>query len=945
MAPLIHVCLGLAVLLLWSPLRPAHARETQRVDGLEAPAALFRDETGSVHIVADGEHDMVFAQGWAHARDRLFQMDFYRRAASGTLAELVGQDALADDIQLRTIGLRRAAVKSLAALSPKLQSALDSYAAGVNAYIAANPLPPEYAALKVTAIPPWEALESVAIGKLLVFQLAFDLDDIARTSDLATYVAVLGADKGRALFFEDMYRIAPFEPFATVPADDRAASQAASRQPERERGGRHSLSPRGAALGRAYLDQLGKTKILSKLLLAREKGQGSNAFVIGGHFAKARRPILANDPHLDLTVPSVFYPLEMRALRDRFHVVGASFPGIPYAALGFNDSIAWGATASGMDVTDIYLDQLVPIAPSGTSAGGLGILYNGKPQALDVIPQQFRVNEGGTVVNAQVPPDAGGVTLVVPRPDGGPIIKVNDDGTALSVQWAGLAATRELDAFRDMNRARSLSEFRSALAHFDAGSENFLYADRFGSIAYLLSGEMPLREDLQAAAADDTQALESLTPPFLIRNGTGGEEWLTLSAPAPDQALRYQILPPNEMPHAINPRSGLIVSANNDPNGDTFDNDALNQFRPGGGVRYLGADYNPGIRAQRIADLLQAAADERRLDINDLQRVQSDVVMPDAQVFVPYILAAFANPQAVPFVTNLDAVGEAVRRLRAWSPPDGGCEPKAQTGVEDGYDYRDKANRLQVPSLQEIRNSVATSIFSMWRSKMIANSIDATLVQLGIKGRPPGRYAIRALRHLIESDGIGVSGIDFFAFPDIGDPRTRRDIVILKSLEDALDRLTSHFGSSTQDTFRWGKLHGVRLVHPLGDAFSPIGPDGAFPPPYPDMPGVPVDGGYETIDRATHDVRAGLEDPASEFVFDFGPVQRFVAQLGPGPIRAENALPGGVSGDPDSPYFANLLGPWLANDAYRVRAAGSAGERVILVPNRGDAEDAPRSPM
>jgi len=430
-------------------------------------------------------------------------------------------------------------------------------------------------------------------------------------------------------------------------------------------------------------------------------------------------------------------------------------------------------------------------------------------------------------------------------------------------------------------------------------------------------------------------ATARLVPPFLIREAEG-REWQALTVPrAEEHALQSAVLPADEMPRVVNPAGGVLISANNDPTGDTFDNRALNQFRTGGGVRYLGADFDSGIRARRIARLIDERLAQGRVDLGDLQRIQADAALPDAFVFVPRILAAFTNPQALAQLDDPGAVAAAVGRLVRWVSGESGAG--APTGVEEGFDAGDCLDGSQTPPAEdEVAASVATSIFSLWRAQMVADGIDAPLARLGLP-RPPSRYAHKALRHLIDRAGMGVSGVDFFAASTAGagtaERSLRRDILILRSLETALAQLTRAFGSADPRTWRWGRLHRVQLPHPLGDAFSPISAGSPFPPPYPGLAGVPVDGGFEAVDRSTHDVRAGLVDPHSEFVFSMGPAQRLVARVGPNGIHAETALPGGVSADPDSPWFANLLGPWLVNRTVAL-APGAAGDGVLLVPNR-----------
>ena len=192
--------------------------EVLDLPGLKSSVRVIRDTDGIPHIYANNARDAALVQGYVMASDRLFQMDLSRRAATGTLAELFGSAVLGDDVQARTIGLRRAAERTLPALSPETQELLEAFAQGVNAWVAANPLPPEYGALELTQFEEWIPEDSVVIAKGLAFQLSFDLD-INNTITFRTYAgtgAALGFD-GVALFFEDIFRSAPFDPATTVP--------------------------------------------------------------------------------------------------------------------------------------------------------------------------------------------------------------------------------------------------------------------------------------------------------------------------------------------------------------------------------------------------------------------------------------------------------------------------------------------------------------------------------------------------------------------------------------------------------------------------------------------------------------------------------------------------------------------------------------------------------
>ena len=519
-----------------------------------------------------------------------------------------------------------------------------------------------------------------------------------------------------------------------------------------------------------------------------------------------------------------------------------------------------------------------------------------------------------------VPPDANipAAVLIVPRRNQGPIISLDPaTGLGLSIAYTGFSPTRELKAYRTLNRARGLDDFVEGLQSIDVFSGSWAYVDTAGNIAYFTSAEIPLREDLQAEALQDL-------PPFFIRQGTGGSDWIPAGPRPPDQAVPFEVLPFEEMPQIVNPPAGFFVNANNDPSGLSLDNNPLNQLRPGGGIFYLNPGYDTGIRAGRIKQLLQARLAEGPITAEDLQDIQSDTVLLDAQVFTPLILAAFVNADLEDAPPDLKAlrqdlrVAEAVARLADW-------DFSTPTGLAEGYDADDVDGVLSPPSVEEIDNSVAATIYAVWRSRIIANTIDLALNSRSLPTPQNRREVITALRNLFDGFGtnlgVGASGIDFFAMPGVTDPFARRDIKILQSLAEALDRLAgddfaaAFGGSEDQDDYRWGRLHRLLLEHPLGPPFDiPPAGDALLP----GLPGIPVDGGFETVDAATHDLRGANSDG---FQFNSGPNRRYVgeARRGRRGISGRTSLPGGESGVLGSPLYANLLERWLTNETHPLR--------------------------
>jgi penicillin amidase len=917
------------------------------VAGLDQPVRVIRDVDGIAHLSAVSEHDLYFMQGWIHAEDRLFQMDVFRRQASGTLAELFGAPALASDVELRTLGLRRAAERSLAVVSDPARADLEAYAEGVNAWVASHPLPPEYGVLELTTFQPWDPVDSLVIAKLIAFGLSFDLD-VESTVVLQTYVTAgdaVGFD-GTALFFEDLFRSAPFDAASTVPdalnvslAPAPGAVSGPGNSAQMVAQAAREISPAARRLMRQYLDRVREVPLLEAAVRPSERQAGSNEWAVAGRHTADGRPLIANDPHLALDVPATFHAIHLRDATAGVNVIGEGFAGVPYVILGQNQWISWGATTNPMDVTDTFLEQVVP---DPDSPSGLSTVYQGDREPVIPMPLEFRLNEiGDGIPDNLVPAPAGTVppfVLIVPRRNQGPIVALDaESGTALSVQYTGFSATREIDAFRIWNRARSLNDFVDGLQFFDVGSQNWVFTDQWGNIAYFTSAEMPLREDLQAGFVDGL-------PPFFLREGTGGNEWLPVEEPEPGQAVPYAILPFAEMPQVVQPPSGFFVNANNDPAGTTLDNDPLNQVRPGGGLYYLNPGYAAGFRAGRITQRLGELLEEGGVTVADMQSIQADVRLLDAEVFTPHILQAWENatrpeaPDPLAALATDPRLEEAVGRLAGW-------DQRFPTGIAEGWDANDSASGLSAPSPDEIASSVVATIYSVWRGQLVRNTIDATLEPLGLPGSGSNE-SLKLLRHLLdtfdEGQGVGASGLDFFpgASPTAAD---RRDEVILKSLGDALDLLVSDafepaFGGSTdQDDYRWGLLHRIRFDHPLGGPFSIPPAGGAIPEPLPGLPGIPVDGGFGAVDASSHSARA---DGVNEFMFGSGPVRRYVARGGGGRngLEGVSSMPGGTSGVLGSPFYANLLPGWLANEEYPVRfrhtdVVAARLERIVYVPS------------
>jgi penicillin amidase len=680
--------------------------------------------------------------------------------------------------------------------------------------------------------------------------------------------------------------------------------------------------------------------MLRKQLRGRENRSGSNAWAVSGEFTSSGYPVIANDPHLTLDVPSVFTEDHIIVTgANGFSASGVSVPGTPGIIQGCTSALCWGSTVHPMDVTDTYQETLklnrlgLPVAS----------IYQGQEEPITLIFQTYFANnpqdgDVNSVSRANVPLDGGGITFVVPRRNNGPIVDV-DGSTGISVQYTGWGPTFELQAFREINRATSIEQFEAALQKFDVGSQNFVYADIDGNIAYFTSAENPIRADLQNDMAPDGGI-----PPFLIRNGSGqlNHEWLSVQNPQPDQAVPFEIMPWAEMPKDINPERGYVANANNDPIGVTLDNNPLNQLRPGGGLYYLNPGY-ASLRMGRVDRVLQDLVAGGNVTRQDMITLQANNQMLDAEILHPIVVGTLAGfvqppgstcPAAFPDAFACDPrMQQALQLLSAW-------DFSTPTGIQAGYDPGDDPANLPAPSASEINHSVAATLFATIRGQLIENSLDAILDGSGLGDFKPGSQLtwnalIRQLVDFDELQGFGESGVPLLFDPN-NPPQgvdARSQLIIGSVISSLLllesDEFAPAFANS-QDImdYRWGLLHRIVLNHPLDtDPFN-IPNGGGLSDLAPDLRGLARSGGYQVVDASTHSVRAnGL----NEFMFGSGPARRFVGTMTPAGPDGLEVIPGGRSSVPFSPFFADQMPLWLTNDFHELTITSAQAQSGALV--------------
>lgn len=478
--------------------------EITTLAGTHGPVVITRDRVGVPSIRARSEEDAQFGLGYVHAEDRLWQMEWQRRLASGRSAELIGVAGLQTDTLFRTVGLRRAAEASWSALTPEEQRPLLAYVAGINAFLASREstaLPPEFAIFDLRP-EPWTPVDVLAFAKLFLWSNGSTWDKELLRARLATTVGPTRAAQLTPAYTADGPTIIPDR--GTQPR----MGALANTPPELP-----APSPELDAQLDALLALHGQ---VAEATGVGADGRGSNAWVLSGSRTTTGRPLLASDPHLSAQTPAFWYLA--RLAYDGHRVVGATVPGLPGVQIGRNDHISWGVSTINVDGQDLYLEQV-----NSQNAA----LFQGVWEPLQVVTETIKVRGGADVV------------LSVRSSRHGPLISdvVNPAGPPLAVRWTGHDREDNVVLVAlAINRARDWRAFSEAFRDYRAANQNYVYADRAGNIGYIAAGTIPIR----------TEGDGSLPAP----GWTGTHEWTGY-------------VPWEELPRRSNPPEGYIVTANN----------------------------------------------------------------------------------------------------------------------------------------------------------------------------------------------------------------------------------------------------------------------------------------------------------------------------------------------------------------------------------------------
>ncbi|GMU91370.1 MAG: penicillin amidase [Candidatus Hydrogenedentota bacterium] len=562
--------------------------DTIRLSGLEQTVEVRYDEYGIPHIFAATWNDAARTLGYIHATDRLWQMDMFRRRASGTLSEILGRGALNDDILARQLGLRRTCEQFWASgnYPQSLKDDLVAYSEGVNARIAElgpDQLPAPFKNLGYT-MAPWTPVDCLVFGKYMAWDQSGTNDDLW----FGMIVEKMGVSAVEELWPLDR----PYEvPAVTLQAD-------------RGQLARPDLEPIPGAAD-AYIATMEK---MQSVWASRTGAFGSNNWAVAGSRTRSGKPMLCSDPHLGFSLPSIWYAARLSA--EGRNLAGVTFAGNPSIVIGHSDRIAWGITNMQADAVDYFVETVDPSDP-------LKYLHRGEWKAMERITEEVPIKGEAPHV------------LHIDYTVHGPV--VNRDGRVISLQWTDLGVTTDPLAIWGMNRATNLQEWLAAVDFLVAPAINLVYADVDGNIALHPAGALPLRTRGQGRIPMD--------------GASGDNDWTGM-------------IPRKELPLAVNPVEGFVMSANGRPASIGY-------------PHYLGWQWDPSCRARRIVDMLSAADD---LTVETMARIQNDAHDKFAETFLPVFIEAtktadmrdefawkvLAAVSQWDYVADLDSVGTII---------------------------------------------------------------------------------------------------------------------------------------------------------------------------------------------------------------------------------------------------------------------------------------------
>ena len=762
--------------------RTALPRDAEaRLPGLGARVRVLYDARGVPHIFAATEEDAARALGYVVARDRLFQLEVQTRAAAGTLAALAGAPALPADREMRRLGMARSAERRWRAADTTSPSArqIIAYAQGVNAWIDAlrpRDYPIEYRLLGRRPVR-WEPVNSIHLINRMGWTLAYTEKELRRYA----VQAVVGRAAAEALFPVNAPIQEPIQP-------NGLGAPRFVRAPLPPPGPPDPGAEQVAAALAAFLPGGGAT--IRALEARAGDALGSNNWVVAPRRARNGHALLAGDPHLELTLPSVWYEAHL-VVPGRLDVYGVTLPGAPWIVIGFNREVAWTFTNTDADVVDYYEERVDDAARPGR------YFLDGSWRQLEWHIETYR-GPKGDVLSADT----------VPYTHRGPMRRVGSRW--LSMRWTVLEADTEQEALRRVGFARSAAELLRGMALFGAPAQNVAVADRAGTIAIRATGTYPLRP---ADGRGD-----------IVRDGsTSRSDW-------------RGAWPVERYPQAMNPAQGFLASANQQPV------DPLDE------PTYLGADWVAPWRAMRINALLRA---DSAVTPDAMRSYQTDPGSARAEHFVPFFL-------------------DAAQRVLA--------RPDAAPGA--GSRLREAATLLGEWDRRYTKDGERAVLFELAMSELEARTWDELRPPADAPYDAPVPSSMTLARLLADPAS---AWWDDRRTPDMVETR---DDVLAASLAEALVRARREHGEPGA-RWRWSRVRHANIYHLLRvPSFSALG--------------LTVQGGPGALNPS-----AGSGTHGASW--------RMVVELGP-EVRAWGTYPGGQSGNPVSPRYADRLPRWVAGE-------------------------------
>jgi penicillin G amidase len=890
---------------------PVDARVS--VEHLSSPVDVVRDKDGRPHIYASNIADAMRVQGYLCAEDRHFQLEFSRRSAEGRLAEVFADadpSTIDLDINIRTLGIGRLAKAQYAALpSGEFRDILDAYADGVTQVFrkirgGELKLPKDIVGVDPSAFTDWTGADSLAVMRFTTYLLSFDADLEINTQlffDAARFTFTAGnADPllaKRAGMERDFLRFAPADPASTTagyPAQIPAPPpKPALPKKTKSPAPLHHL----AALTEGVLRALARSREIYNPI-----GIGSNNWAVSPARSATGHALLAGDPHLAFSAPAFFWPVSLD-VSDKsgpsrsFQVSGVAEPGIPGPFFGHNAKVGWVSTVANYDATDLYAEQLSPDAKS--------VMWKGKPVPIKTVNEVIPIHgKPAYTYPVQIVPHHGPIAPNINKNH--TVDPLDPQLGALSVRWTGLDAPPELPAFLDVFRAKNVDEARQALKSFTVGTQNWVVADTAGDVLWSSYGLVPIRDPKSFQWNPKTY---QGTIPCLVLPGDGSAEWTGYLSDA-------------AVPWEKNPAAGYIATANNDPIGDTADNDPTNGTLPDGTPMYLNCNFDIGLREGRIQSRLKGM---NKATPADMAALQADVRSPLGAALAPLLVDAIdraeeerKTPGAHPDLTVIVAdTGYTPARVRmvhdllvSWGKD---ADYRAASGIDPDTN-QPLSGAANDP---EVKASQATLFFNTWLVRLLKRTFGDEITKMG--GFAYSGWQAKAILYLTSADQKALATFDAATgdsslWDDLTTPAVEsRKERMIRALLDTFTTLDKIAGPDPL-TYRWGASHTVTFgaLVPLYTELSiPPASDKTF------AAGFPRTGDMFTVDVANFNVNAKLTaDP--NFTLSFGPAQRLVIDMDPTGPRAENALPGGAAWDPTSPHFRDQAELWRKNQTHPV---------------------------